>query len=211
MSMLNTTLDAENFGNHLSTHRRSPQYSIGQESRFLQKSRSLTVPGPGHYKVDRDFVIWHEDEMVARNLTGPHGAMQVGTVFPTEPRTTSDGTLKGMAAGLGSKGCGARGPGYYDSHLVQASKTIVYSIPAAKESQEALRERKQFDHSVGPGAYTKQGIFDGIGQERQKALKRLARRHGKACWASEQYNHIFGCMKPITKDASERGSSRSLR
>mmetsp|Transcript_55 Transcript_55/g.69 ORF Transcript_55/g.69 Transcript_55/m.69 type:complete len:210 (-) Transcript_55:107-736(-) len=209
--MMTTALEADNTDNQLSTHRRAPQYSFQQDSRFLTRSSSQAAPGPGYYKVDRDFVMRHEDEMTAGHITGPHGTLQKGVAFTTEARTTADGTLKGMASPDTGAGRSSLGPGYYESHLVSASKSILYSIPAAKESAEALRERKQYGHAIGPGAYEKHGIFDGIGQERQKALKRLARRHGQGCWASQQYSHIFGCMKPIQRSSSERGLARATR
>mmetsp|Transcript_68631 Transcript_68631/g.128021 ORF Transcript_68631/g.128021 Transcript_68631/m.128021 type:complete len:209 (-) Transcript_68631:113-739(-) len=202
-------LDAENFDDQLSTHRRSPQYSFHQDARWLQRSQSA-APGPGRYKVDRDFVIFREDEMVACYLTGPHGSLTgKHASFTTESRTTADGTLKGMACPRSNAVRASLGPGYYDSHLVNRSNSLMYTIPSAKESPEALRERKAYGHAIGPGAYLSHGEFDSNGIERQQALKRLARRRGQSCWASQQYSHIFGCMKPEGRVALDRSDLRS--
>jgi hypothetical protein len=182
----------ENFTNH----KRQPAHAIGNAPRF-QAARSASDPGlgPGHFRVDRDFV---ENDLMELS---PH--CKTGVRVPPkysighESRETKDGTLKGLAQGLGVSADGPA-PGQYEMvrmNIVSGQKRfITHTVPKTKETAEALRQRKQKSDVPGPGIYTLARSFDGAG-EKSKATERAVKR-GTKCWAATQYSHIFSSMKP---------------
>merc|ERR1719237_196209 len=170
--------DVDQFGRYLenfSDKKRAPLYSIAQSGRWLKKSHSAAgTLGPGQYKVDRDFPSG-PDEMGVSMRTGTQRVVKY--TFSCEDRTDGNGTLKGISF---VRGVTRMGPGQYPgveerwrSFRKEAPR---YSMPSAPEPQEAVRDRKKFQDSPGPGVYEAPSDFDAISKERQKAIERLARR-----------------------------------
>mmetsp|Transcript_3896 Transcript_3896/g.9073 ORF Transcript_3896/g.9073 Transcript_3896/m.9073 type:complete len:219 (-) Transcript_3896:59-715(-) len=191
-------LELSAYINRFSEHRSMAAYTIGNDSRF-RLPRSASLPGPGAYRVDRDFPEGDKDEVRAQRLTPSY-------TIPEETRVTPNGIMKGMYTGLCTSDLG---PGEYPlSRLGLRSKEkefVTHTIPRSKESAEALRERKKKADVPGPGTNDVQRLFDS-GREKQKATERAARR-GTGCWAAAQYSHVFGRMKPMPISTG-RGSSK---
>mmetsp|Transcript_46519 Transcript_46519/g.92456 ORF Transcript_46519/g.92456 Transcript_46519/m.92456 type:complete len:196 (+) Transcript_46519:103-690(+) len=181
--------DLSRYMDRFSEHRGSAAYSIGQDSRFKLRRRSASLPGPGHYRVDRSFPL-NDDEVACDSFS----SASFKYTLAVEPRTTEDGTLKGIA--LKSQ---PLGPGQYPVsrlNLISKEKSCpAYTFPMAKETAEALRARKQGGASLGPGAYKIERYGDALGREKQRCTER-ALRHGTVCKQSAQYSHLFACMKP---------------
>jgi len=181
------------FLEQFSDKKRAPLYSIGQSGRWMKKSHSAAgTLGPGQYKVDRDFPTG-TDEMGVTMRTGTNRSLKY--TFSCEDRRDGNGILKGMS----SSGRSKMGPGRYpavDQRWQCLRKGAPhYSMPSAPEPQEAVRDRKKFQDNPGPGVYEARSDFDAISKERQKAIERLARK-ARSSLPSQQYSHIFSCMKP---------------
>merc|ERR1711879_876482 len=82
------------------------------------------------------------------------------------------------------------------------------TIPKAKESQEAVRERKSFGTSPGPGVYDLPSKFNDIDRDSSQVIKKLARQveRGRGCWAATQYGRIFGAMTPKRGEAPKENN-----
>lgn len=188
-------LKVTEFDGKFSHHPNAPLYSVGQGARFIRKSTSASGSlGPGHYRVDREVPLGTDDEVVA-GFTTKSRAVQKFT-FNRDPRTGTDGALRGISATHGKKS-NMLGPGQYNDIKLggryYGTSNPIYSIPKG-ESADAVRERKLGLARVDPGRYEKPGAFDEIGRERTKTLERLVKQDN-SCWAEQQYRHIFTCMK----------------
>mmetsp|Transcript_119934 Transcript_119934/g.334579 ORF Transcript_119934/g.334579 Transcript_119934/m.334579 type:complete len:225 (-) Transcript_119934:204-878(-) len=177
--------------NSFSEHKSGLAYSIGHDSRF-KFSRSTSCPGPGHYRVDRDYPQNELDDVRAHGRTGFRVPPKYS--IPSDSRLAPDGVLKGISLRVSPLG-----PGQYQMHKLNTrshEKSFpAYTIPSAKETAEAVRDRKKASDVPGPGVYEIQRYGDELGKEKQKAMERAVRR-GTNCWASAQYSHLFAAMKP---------------
>lgn len=208
-------LELNQYLNRFSGHRRSTAATIGRDSRF--KSRTFHVPGPGTYRAERDYPEREEDDIGTCFRTGIQAPPKYS--IPTEARIAPDGSLKGMSPG---PGCNPLGPGQYPLYrLGMCSKEVdppSFTIPRAKETAEALRERKKRSDVPGPGVYEIPRYGDELGHEKQKAMERAVRR-GTRCWAAAEYSHIYHCMKPrsgslpalLSPEAGTKTSSRHVQ
>lgn len=188
-----TQLEYGKYLNNFTHHKSQPSLSMTRDSRF-KLPRNASEPGPGHYRVDRDFL---ENELTefspkcSTNMT-----VQPSYSMGHDERCTADGTLKGLLR----PNAITLGPGEYNQHkkmnVISQQKNVGrWTIPKAKESAEALRERKKKSDVPGPGVYGVVRCFDDGGREKLKAMERAARR-GTNCWAASQYSHIFLTLKP---------------
>merc|ERR1719382_919534 len=80
---------------------------------------------------------------------------------------------------------------------------------------QSIHERKIGQGRVDPGLYEKPGAFDKEGAEKEKYLERLVKRNKGHCVFSQQYSHIFTCMKPVTKGKTDgaggHGTAEALK
>mmetsp|Transcript_35533 Transcript_35533/g.101505 ORF Transcript_35533/g.101505 Transcript_35533/m.101505 type:complete len:225 (-) Transcript_35533:49-723(-) len=177
--------------NNFSEHKGGSAYSIGRDSRF-RLARSTSCPGPGHYRVDRDYPENEDYEIGTRARTGVRVPPKY--TIPCESRFSPDGALKGLALKTSPLG-----PGQYPlckpNLRSQEQSPASFTFPCAKETAEAVRERKRASDVPGPGVYEVLRYGDELGHEKQRAMERAVRR-GTHCWASAQYRHLFSCMKP---------------
>jgi len=175
------------------SERRVPlAYSVGRDSRF-KLGKSASCPGPGHYRVEREHPFNELDDFGSVSHTGSRAAPKY--TMPVEPRMNTEGALKGIVQYRGS----SVGPGHYSSHRLsirsQEKSFPAYTIPSAKETAEAVRNRKKASDVPGPGVYNILRYGDDLAKEKQKAMERAVRR-GTNCWAAAQYSHLFSAMKP---------------
>jgi len=182
-----------------SDKRKMPVYTIGNAERFNMR-RSLSAGGslgPGQYRVDRDFP---EDEVGEIGTTFNTKCTQPAPkyTFNVDERIAQDGCLKGISQFYQKKPM-PLGPGQYPMPVLESRTnrrvSIKYTLPKAKETQEAIRERKVANTSPGPGVYNSASKFDEMDRDRAKETKRLAKRAAKGCWADKQFGQIFGAMK----------------
>jgi len=189
-------------------HKSNACYSIGNDGRF-KMAKSNSVPGPGHYRTVKDFPD-HELHDVGTKFSTTV-KVQPCYEFPRDSRVSPEGVLKGIARPKGNPG----GPGQHEMIKMNVqSKQKRFStnlFPKAKESQEALRERKRFADAPGPGAHDMVRSFETLpgrhkvltgfghesgGDEKAKAMERAYKApNGRACLFETQYSHIFTCMK----------------
>eukprot|EP00931_Biecheleriopsis_adriatica_P073190 TRINITY_DN47529_c0_g1_i1.p1 TRINITY_DN47529_c0_g1~~TRINITY_DN47529_c0_g1_i1.p1 ORF type:complete len:229 (-),score=34.31 TRINITY_DN47529_c0_g1_i1:26-712(-) len=180
--------------NNFSEHKRFIAHSIGRDSRW-KPPRNAKLPGPGAYKTDRDYPEHERHDM------GTHAYSRVPPKYsiPTESRTAPDGTMKGISLSPNKAIQKSLGPGQYPLHRIGTKSAekefITLTFPKAKETAEALRERKKTSDVPSPGAYNLKRYGDDLGQEKTKIIERAVKR-GTRCWASGQYSHIYQCMKP---------------
>lgn len=191
-------LTVDKYLGNFSEHRRALSYSIGQGSRW-RLDRSASVPGPGHYRHDRDFPQ-NDGEVGTMYKTGVRTTPKYSV--PEDPRVTKEGVIKGLRNPSSNR----LGPGHYEQvrmNVRSAEKALpMLRFPQAIESAEALRERKKKNTVPGPDRYQLKRDFDDSGKEKQKAMERAVRR-GTHCWAESQYSHIFTCMKPPKKEVED--------
>lgn len=177
-----------------------PCFSIGQDQRFNMK-RSMTGAGklgPGAYRVDRDFPENYAYETdVTFNSKCKDPAPRY--TFNVDERMARDGCLKGLSQMFGKRN--PLGPGHYDAPSMESRVnkrvSVKYTIPRAKETQEAIRERKVTSTTPPAGSYEPQSKFDEIDREKTKVIKKLAEKHGRESWAAPSFSHIFSAMKPL--------------
>lgn len=210
-------LEVDRWLGQFSQHRRHQGYSIGQSGRFNGRSFSAAgALGPGQYRTTRDWPENDNDEMGTQAFTGSKPAPKYS--FNTDSRVAPlDGVLKGLSQTMNKKP-NMLGPGQYNAIRVGSKyyKAVPpsYSIPAAKESADAVRERKRQGFSPGPGIYEVHDRFEEMGMERQKALRKLATRGKKSAkeedWAHQQYSHIFTCMKPTRGDPKRQATPAAV-
>lgn len=181
--------------NNFSEHKRFVSHKIGNDTRW-KAPLNAKLPGPGAYKVDRDLPEHPEHDMGTR-------AFSVGSPsfsMPRETRVAPDGAMKGISLTPSrSQMCECASPGQYPVprfglRSKEKEFTTLY-FPCAKESQEALRERKRKNDVPGPGIYTVKRYGDDLGREKTKIIERAVKK-GIRCWAAGQYSHIYQCMKP---------------
>lgn len=193
-----------------SERRTVPTFSIPTVDRFDQKREDSGAGklGPGEYKVCRDFPENHVHEY-ACHFSTKCVAPAPKYSFDMEERAAKDGGLKGISNFFG-KTNPKIGPGYYNmpsmESRVNKRVSTKYSIPKAKESQEAIRERKMLNLTPGPGTYTRTSKWDELDREQSKLTKKLAKKAtsvpGKAAWVAHQYKQIFAVMKMSPGSAS---------
>mmetsp|Transcript_46665 Transcript_46665/g.117393 ORF Transcript_46665/g.117393 Transcript_46665/m.117393 type:complete len:220 (+) Transcript_46665:28-687(+) len=173
-------------------HKRTTNTTIGNDTRF-RLGKSASCPGPGYYRVDRDLPENPLREYGVHNVSGVHVPPKYS--MPTDSRLSPDGVLKGLTQPKANR----LGPGQYEVTAlgVRSSQKqgVVHRFPMAKETAEALRDRKKTSNNPGPGKYALPRYGDNLGTEKLKAMDRAVRR-GTGCWAAPQYSHIFTCMKP---------------
>eukprot|EP00930_Biecheleria_cincta_P033944 TRINITY_DN23490_c0_g1_i1.p1 TRINITY_DN23490_c0_g1~~TRINITY_DN23490_c0_g1_i1.p1 ORF type:complete len:231 (+),score=32.32 TRINITY_DN23490_c0_g1_i1:124-816(+) len=198
-----------------SDHKRFIAYTIGNDSRF-KPPRNAAIPGPGAYKVDRDLPEHEEHDMGTHFRTGTR--VQPKYSFPTDSRVAPDGTMKGLSLNPNKEIIDQLGPGQYPltrlGVTTQQKEFVAYTIDKAKETAEALRDRKKRSDVPGPGVYSIKRYGDDLGQEKAKQMERAVKK-GMRCWAAPQYSHIYQCMKPrnnsmpILPSAASQSSSRA--
>jgi hypothetical protein len=183
-----------------SDKRTQPAYTIGNAERFgstLKRSHSLPGAGklgPGQYRVDRDFP---ENELYEHPVYFNTKCVQPAPKysFTLDERIARDGCVKGLSQ-FYQKTPLMLGPGHYGVPAQPyRKKQITHFIPKAKETQEAIRERKIFSTSPGPGVYDMTTKFDAIDKDKTKIIKSLVKTHGKESWAAPQFSHMFNSLK----------------
>merc|ERR1712070_1362410 len=116
--------------------------------------------------------------------------------FNVDERMARDGCLKGLSQ-FYQKTPLMLGPGHYgvpkEPHRL-AQRSV--SVPQAKETQEAIRERKVFSVGPGPGVYEAASKFDDMDKEKTVIIKKLVKQHGRESWAAPQFSHMFSSLKP---------------
>lgn len=184
--------------NNFSEHKRFIAHSIGRDDRF-RGNRNANLPGPGAYRVERDYPENEDDDIGSHCRTGVHVPPKYS--IPTESRTAPDGAMKGISPSPFKALPDSTGPGQYplirlgvQSH---EKEFVTYTIPKAIESQEALRARKRTSDVPGPGVYSVKRYGDDLGLEKQKLIERAIKK-GIRTTPSAQYSHIYQCMKPRT-------------
>lgn len=184
---------------NFSEHKRAQSYSIGTGERW-SVSRSASLPGPGTYRHDSDRPLNETDEIGTMHKTGVRQPPRYSV--PEDPRMTPEGVIKGLRQGPRHD----LGPGQYNMikmNVRSAEKSLPpLTIPKAKETAEAVRDRKKKTDVPAPDRYKVKRDFDDSGKEKTKLMERAVRR-GTHCWAESQYSHIFVCMKPPKKDLEE--------
>mmetsp|Transcript_25561 Transcript_25561/g.40962 ORF Transcript_25561/g.40962 Transcript_25561/m.40962 type:complete len:236 (+) Transcript_25561:83-790(+) len=198
-----------------SDKRRQPAYSIGESERFnIKRSMSATGSlGPGQYRCDRDFPDEksHGDMPTTFNTKVVQPSPKYS--FFLEERIAIDGAVKGLSQ-FYMKKPNPLGPGQYTLPPVESRthkrESVKYTIPKAKETQEAIREKKIFSTTPGPGIYDSLTTFDIIDRDRSQVIKRLARKveKGRGCWAATQYANIFGAMTPKRGEPPNKGANK---
>jgi len=192
-----------------SNRRTHPTYSIPTEARFSVKRNAYAGGnlGPGEYKVCRDFPENHMHETPCTFSTKCVCPAPKYT-FNVDERVAKDGCLKGISALYGKRNP-LMGPGYYNDPPLESRVNKRVSrkctIPKAKETQEAIRERKVLNLSPGPGTYTRKSKWDEMDAEQAPKIKRLAKKAAGPNWAAPQFAQIFACMKmsvPLGKSSS---------
>lgn len=188
----------ENFSDKKS----QPSFTIGNAERFgstgVKRSHSLPGAGklgPGQYRVDRDFP---ENELYEHPVYFNTKCVQPAPKysFTLDERIARDGCVKGLSQ-FYQKTPLMLGPGHYGVPAQPyRKKQTVHFIPKAKETQEAIRERKIFSTSPGPGVYDLNSRFDDIDKEKTRVIKSLVKTHGKESWAAPQFTHMFNSLKP---------------
>mmetsp|Transcript_2999 Transcript_2999/g.8084 ORF Transcript_2999/g.8084 Transcript_2999/m.8084 type:complete len:223 (-) Transcript_2999:239-907(-) len=177
--------------NNFSEHKGPQQYSIGKDDRF-KLSKSASCPGPGHYRCERDYPVNELDDMGSFSHTGCRVSPKY--TMPVDSRMTPQGIVKGLHMRRNHLG-----PGQYSSHrlsTLSSEKSFPsYTMPSAKETAEAVRDRKKASDVPGPGVYNIERYGDALGKEKTKAMERAVKR-GTNCWASATYSHLFTAMKP---------------
>jgi len=204
--MLNSkTPDNDNVNlwlNNFSDHKRFIAYSIGNDSRW-KPPRNASYPGPGRYRVDRDYPENEESEVGTHFRTGVRVPPKYS--IPTDSRVAPDGTMKGLSKNPNKEVTDSTGPGQYPlSRLGVESRQKefhTYTIPTAKETAEALRERKKRSDVPGPGVYSLKRYGDDLGAEKTKIMERAVKK-GTRCWSSQQYSHIYQCMTQKSRSNS---------
>lgn len=214
-----------------SQHRRSPLHAIGREPlgarEKLRRSQSATgALGPGAHRYPTDFgsPVWDvqnaKDELDAHVQAG-HRTVE-RHAFAMDKRLDKHGMLKGISPEYQKK-TNPLGPGQYRLHPVgdhhstlgdsRKSCEPAYTIYKAKETAEALRQRKMTADNPGAGTYEAPSHFDEVGRERQKAIDNLGKKQklARGCWASHQYSHIFNCMKPRGPGVDEFGVKKTQK
>jgi len=183
---------------HFSSWKRANIATIGQaeetQESIRERKKTGGVPGPGAYRVNRDYPMNDLDDMSTHFYTG----VRVNPKYsiPHEARMNSDGTLKGIA----KKECHTLGPGQYEMHKMGTNSKeksfTTHAIPKSKETQEAIRERKRNNNNPGPGQYNAPRYGDDLGKEKTRIMDKVLRKEGTQCWAANQYSHVYNCMKP---------------
>eukprot|EP00933_Yihiella_yeosuensis_P079357 TRINITY_DN9187_c0_g1_i1.p1 TRINITY_DN9187_c0_g1~~TRINITY_DN9187_c0_g1_i1.p1 ORF type:complete len:229 (-),score=41.11 TRINITY_DN9187_c0_g1_i1:402-1088(-) len=180
--------------NNFSEHKRFLSYSVGRGPRFTRPVNALN-PGPGHYKVDRDYPEHEEHDMGTTYFTRVAPKFSI----PTESRTAPDGTMKGMSLSPNKEIPDSLGPGQYPMYRLgvksEQKEFVTLTFPKSLETQEALRDRKKKSNVPGPGVYSLKRYGDDLGQEKTRIIERNIKK-GTRCWAQQQYSHIYQCMKP---------------
>jgi len=163
--------------------------------------------GPGQYRVCRDFPENHLHETPC-NFSTKCVVPAPKYTFNMDERVAKDGCLKGISNFYGKRNP-LMGPGYYNTpelgSRVNKRVSTKYTIPKAKETQEAVRERKVLNLSPGPGTYTRASKWDDMDAEQAPKIKRLAKKAAGQNWAAQQYKQIFAAMKlsaPLGKSSS---------
>jgi hypothetical protein len=183
--------------------------NLAEETQETIRERKKTsgVPGPGAYRVNRDYPMNDLDDMPTHMYTG----VRVNPKYsiPHDARMNQDGTLKGIAR----KECHSLGPGQYEMHRMgtrsREKSFTTHAIPKSKETQEALRERKRGNTAPGPGQYNIARYGEDLGQEKTRIMAKVLRKEGTQCWAANQYSHVYNCMKP--RAASTPNLTASLK
>lgn len=197
-----------------SEYKTGPRYSIGQQDRWIGRSASASaLLGPGQYRTDRDFPENLESEVGKEHVTRGDNNVAPRYTMAMEERVAPDGALKGISCHFQKKP-NMLGPGQYVNiprlgSRFYGSSTSNISLPKAAETQEAVRERKRRGGTPGPGVYDSPTFFDEFDRDRSKVIRKLAKQHGRRCWASQQYSHMFTCMKPREPRSSSMTGSHS--
>jgi len=195
-----TPLHFKDYLSNFSTHHREPSYTITRSNdgvgRPLPSLRtSADALAPGQYPVDRDVVTGRSyEEVPAGRLT--RSAAPRSAFMPYEDR------LAAISRNLA--GSGGPGPSDYSPQpgaLSRETAVPAWTVPRhlADSTRPLPRAVTAADH-LGPGTYRAPGHFDGLGWRKGRQAERAARR-SRETWASPQYRHIFGRLKPGPKPA----------
>merc|ERR1712113_1073586 len=141
--MLNTKypeiVKLNSYLNGFTEHKQPVVYTIARDARF-KRDRNGSGLGPGQYRLETDYPENENDQIGTQHRTGSRVPPKYS--IPTDARVGRDGSLKGIALT-----CNCTAPGQYELHKMGTRSTekgfAKYTIPAAKESAEALRERKK--------------------------------------------------------------------
>lgn len=172
-----------------SNRRKHPSFSIPSVTRFSMKRSESGAGslGPGQYRVCRDFPENLYREMPC-NFSTKCVVPAPKYTFNVDERIAKDGCLKGISNFYGKRNP-AMGPGYYNAPSLESRVN-----KRAKETQEAIRERKVLNLSPGPGTYTTPSKWDDMDREQSKVTKKLAKKAVAGSWVAQQYKQIFACM-----------------
>ena len=184
----------ENLGkwlNNFSEHKRPIAHRIGNDTRW-KRPQNAFIPGPGAYKVDRDHPE-HPDHDMGTNA---FSVVNPSFSIPRESRIAPDGAMKGISLGRPQEDAVVGQYSVPRLGLISNQKEFAtFYFTSAKESQEALRERKKTSDVPGPGMYPVKRYGDDLGREKTKIIEKAVKK-GTRCWAAGQYSHIYQCMKP---------------
>mmetsp|Transcript_44049 Transcript_44049/g.101786 ORF Transcript_44049/g.101786 Transcript_44049/m.101786 type:complete len:211 (+) Transcript_44049:79-711(+) len=194
-------LQFKSYLSHFSTHRQEPSYTITRSGegygRPLPRTRTCADHlAPGHYPVERDVVLGHSfEEFPAGRATTCARARSA--FMPLEDRENAYLRIFSVSK--------SPGPVQYDVRSDAA--TPAWTMPQhLKDAPRPIpREVTAADH-LGPGLYRVNNHFDRLGWRKSEQTERAALRL-RETWASRQYSHIFGRLKPgpkpnLTKVAS---------
>ncbi|CAK0799537.1 unnamed protein product [Prorocentrum cordatum] len=184
-------------GNHV----RAPTPTI---SRTAIKSSGLPTAaahlGPGHYRLDRDFVLYERSEVAKGKLTTCSSSPAFK--FPTEPRIEPTLTLKGLMKQTKSW-INELAPGDYGTQDRRDKKQAPsFSVSRARR----FPEMKVAWGEPGPGDYY--GPSEESRKQSQGDLEQLARRHAAAEWKPEYtspHGTVFRSIRAPARPASQGG------
>ncbi|CAK9019142.1 Hypothetical protein SCF082_LOCUS14392 [Durusdinium trenchii] len=161
--------------NNFSEHKRPITHKIGNDSRW-KSPQNAYIPGPGAYKVDRDHPEHPDHDMGTTVFSIVNPSFSI----PRESRVAPDGAMKGISLGRPQD---AAVVGQYAVPRLGVTSNqkefATFYFTSAKESQEALRERKKT--SDVPGC----GVRDRARKGFEKAVKK-----GTRCWAAGAQSHL---------------------
>mmetsp|Transcript_71417 Transcript_71417/g.167302 ORF Transcript_71417/g.167302 Transcript_71417/m.167302 type:complete len:216 (-) Transcript_71417:49-696(-) len=190
-------LELRSYLNKLGDKRRAPQWTISwNETWFTDKVGTTAAQHlePGHYKIDRDFVIDSTAEVRKGKLSASFSTPTFR--FADESRVhKTTGVMKGIVGHRDrdldtSPGQYPLPDGVATFKRVQLPSSTAWSMPRG-EAQEEVRERRLQGRAPPPGSYTLPSFFDDVDRQRQETHSSGSGRHRPRTQWKNQWQTMF--------------------